>query len=82
MHSSTITAKGQTTIPIEIREYLDLVPHDKLVYVPDGDKVYLMHVHGTIFDIKGALKHKVNAPINFEKLREQVKQKVSKEILS
>ena len=29
---SKLTSKGQTTIPLEVREYLNLQPGDKLVY--------------------------------------------------
>lgn len=79
MHASTLTAKGQTTIPREIREYLHLSPQDKIVYVPDGNKVYLTLVQGNILDIKGAVKRKGQKPVDFHKLREHVKQKVSEE---
>jgi bifunctional DNA-binding transcriptional regulator/antitoxin component of YhaV-PrlF toxin-antitoxin module len=81
MHLSTLTIKGQTTVPQEIREYLHLLPQDKIVYVPDGDKVYITHVRGSILDLKAALRRRVKKPINFHKLRERVKEKVAKEAL-
>ncbi len=38
MFNATLTTKGQTTIPIEVREVLKLQPHDKLNFtlLPDG----------------------------------------------
>ncbi len=81
MYASTLTAKGQTTIPREIREYLNLTAEDKIVYIPDGDKVYLRLLRGTILDIKGTLKHKVNKAIDFHALREAVKGKVAEDTL-
>lgn len=34
---STITSKGQTTIPLEIRRYLKLKPGDRIQFVVDAD---------------------------------------------
>ena len=37
MPSSTLTAKGQTTIPKEVREHLQLEPGDQLDFVIEQD---------------------------------------------
>ena len=37
MQSMQITAKGQVTIPIEIREKLGLLPHTKVVFEVEDD---------------------------------------------
>jgi AbrB family looped-hinge helix DNA binding protein len=37
--SSTITTKGQVTIPIEVRRLLGVQAHDQLAFVVEGDKV-------------------------------------------
>lgn len=79
MHLSTLTSKGQTTIPKEIREILHLKPEDKIVYIPDGKRVFLTHINGTILDLKGVIEHPAKRPINFRKLREDMKGKVAKE---
>ncbi|MBU0693252.1 MAG: type II toxin-antitoxin system PrlF family antitoxin [Candidatus Omnitrophica bacterium] len=81
MHFSTVTAKGQTTIPKEVRELLHLSPNDKVVYVPDGKRVFLTPINGNILDLKGVVKHSGKKPIDFSKLREKVKEKVVKEIM-
>jgi len=36
-----ITSKGQTTIPLEVREYLNLDCGDHIEFVQDGDRIYL-----------------------------------------
>ena len=36
---STISSKGQTTVPVAIRRSLDLHPGDAIAYEVDGDKV-------------------------------------------
>ena len=41
MPSSTLTSKGQTTLPKEIREQLHLQPGDRIEYVIEGKRVYL-----------------------------------------
>lgn len=79
MHLSTITAKGQITIPKEIRDFLHLGPKDKILYVPDGKRIFLTPLKGTILDLKGVIKHPGKKPIDFSKLRDEVKKKVAKE---
>lgn len=34
---STVTSKGQVTIPAEVREYLGIKTNDKIVFVIDQD---------------------------------------------
>ena len=56
MAVSTITSKGHTTIPGEIRRHLKLKPGDRLEFVvePDG-KVVLVPATVDIADLKGIL---------------------------
>jgi len=81
MHLSTVTSKGQTTIPKEVREFLHLKPQDTIVYIPDGKRVFLTPVTGTILDLKGTIKRSAKKPIDFPKLREKVKEKIVKETM-
>ena len=41
---STVTSKGQVTIPKEIRETLGVIEGDKLVFLVEGDKIVLRKV--------------------------------------
>ena len=55
VYDSTLTSKGQTTIPAEIREALKLKPGDKIRYVISGDRVYLRVKNGRLADLAGSL---------------------------
>jgi antitoxin PrlF len=56
MAVSTLTSKGQTTIPGEIRRHLKLKPGDRLEFVvePDG-KVVLVPATVDVRELKGCL---------------------------
>jgi len=41
MESSTVTKKGQATIPQNIRKFIGLKPGDKVAFIVDGDRVVL-----------------------------------------
>lgn len=41
MHSSTLTSKGQLTIPVELRQALDLHPGDKIVFETLDHKILI-----------------------------------------
>ena len=54
---STLTSKGQTTIPKEIRDRLGLVPGDRMTFTLLGDGTVLMRVKNkSILDVAGRLR--------------------------
>lgn len=56
MAASTVTAKGQTTIPGPIRRHLNLKPGDRVEYVVEADgKVILLPATVDISELKGLL---------------------------
>ena len=56
MAVSTITSKGQTTIPGEIRRHLKLKPGDRIEFVVEADgKVVLMPATVDVRELKGSL---------------------------
>lgn len=75
---STLTIKGQTTIPKEVRQFLGLSPEDKILYYLDLEKnqVSLIPTRGTVLDLRGCLSHK-GGPIDFKELRERTKRGVA-----
>lgn len=81
MPISTLTAKGQTTIPKAVRESLQLKPKDKLLYVIDGGRMIVQPVHGGISRLKGIFRDAVKGPIDFKKLREETKRLVAARVL-
>lgn len=79
MTTSTITSKGQTTIPKEVREYLHLKAHDRLLYIPQKDTIIIKPLIGTILDLKGAFP--VKRKLNFKRLREKMVKYIANETL-
>ncbi len=51
---STVTSKGQVTIPKEIRDLLRIHANDKVDFVLDGERVVLIPVK-TLLDLRGAV---------------------------
>ncbi len=57
MSTSTITSKGQTTIPKDIRERLNLQPGDRLEFVIDDDgRVLVLPASIDASELAGILK--------------------------
>src|SRR5580704_7852003 len=69
MPHSTVTSKGQTTIPGKIREALRIKPGDKLEYLVEGDHVTI-RVHLGTRSLKGALASKKGKGMSFAQIRE------------
>ena len=56
MGDATLTAKGQTTIPKDIRERLGLAPGDKLVFTALSDGTVVMRAKTRrLLDLAGSL---------------------------
>ena len=48
MVGSSLTKKGQVTIPKEIRELLGLKEHDRVLFIHQGEKVVLKPLKGNL----------------------------------
>lgn len=75
--SSTLTSKGQTTIPKEVREYLHLKPGDRMEFViePDG-RVVLLPATLDVIELKGILPTPVH-PVTLEEMDDAIAQGAS-----
>jgi antitoxin PrlF len=69
MTHSTITSKGQTTIPGKIRKALRIKPGDRLEYVVEGDHATI-RVHLGTRSLKGVLASKKGKGMSFTQIRE------------
>jgi antitoxin PrlF len=69
MSHSTVTRKGQTTIPGQIRKALQIKPGDKLRYVVEGDHATI-RVHPGTRSLEGALASKKGRKMSFGEIRE------------
>lgn len=72
MHS-TVTSKGQTTIPGKIRKALRIKTGDKLEYLIQGDRVTI-RVHPGARSLKGVLASKKGKAMTFPQIREAAAQ--------
>lgn len=71
MHESTVTTKGQTILPADVRKVLGLQPGDRLCYILlDGD-VRLLGVR-PILGLEGALKRSGQELVTLEDMDEAI----------
>ncbi|MBI2472273.1 MAG: AbrB/MazE/SpoVT family DNA-binding domain-containing protein [Planctomycetes bacterium] len=81
MPIAILTSKGQMTIPKEVREALNLKPTEKVIIVVEGDHAVIKPLRGNILDIGGSVRiSDKEKPIDFHKVREEVKKRVVKKI--
>jgi AbrB family looped-hinge helix DNA binding protein len=76
MPASTLTSRGQTTIPLAIREHLKLRPGDRLEFViNDSDEVILRPATVDVREIKGLLKDRVRQPVTVAEMNTAVRER-------
>ena len=67
--TSTLTSKGQITVPAEIRKLLGLKPKTKVAFLRNKDGVYLSTPRYTLKTIKGIAK-KLNKRYSEKEIRD------------
>ena len=77
---STVTTKGQVTIPQEVRRVLGVAPHDKVVFVVDGDDVRLLRGGSVVARTAGALRS-TQPPLTAEELRAVAEQVIADDVM-
>ncbi|OGS90982.1 MAG: AbrB family transcriptional regulator [Gallionellales bacterium GWA2_60_18] len=66
---ATLTSKGQTTIPKEIRDGLGMKPGDRMTFTLMSDATVVMRVKNkSISDLAGTLYKKGRKPVPVEQL--------------
>jgi len=75
---TTLTQKGQVTIPAEIRSLLGLKPHDKVRFEVEGEAVRLRPVPSKVQRWYGAVTPR-HRPEDFRQVREEFEQGVADE---
>ena len=63
MPTSTMTTKGQTTVPKEVREALDLAPGDKLTWEVNGGRVAVTTERPAFWRWAGSVKGGPDDPV-------------------
>lgn len=66
---STLTSKGQTTVPKAIRERLRLRPGDRITFTPMPDGTVLMRVKNkSVMSLAGSLRRRGRKALPVEEL--------------
>ena len=66
---STLTSKGQTTVPKAIRESLHLKPGDRIAFTPMPDGTVLMRVKNkSVMSLAGSLRRRGRKALPVEEL--------------
>ena len=77
----SITSRGQTTIPKDVRKTLHLKSNDKIVYIPDGKKIFITSIKGSILELKASLKPGIEKPGRSSVFREKTKAAMVKDAM-
>ncbi len=79
--ATTITIKGQVTIPVLIRRLLGLQPNDQLVFSVVDEKIIAEPVKNDFLSLYGSVKPSFTAITDFKKIRRAVRQEVAQQLL-
>jgi AbrB family looped-hinge helix DNA binding protein len=74
MITSTVSSKGQLTIPKVIREFLKVGKSDKIIFIPLEDgKVMITNKQIPASELFGMLKHrKPKKPVSIEEMESKI----------
>lgn len=76
MSTATITSKGQTTIPKQIRELLNLHPGDRIDFIVEkSGRVYVQPVNIDVEELSGILHKPGRVPVSVEQMNEAIQQR-------
>jgi AbrB family looped-hinge helix DNA binding protein len=82
MFESTMTSKGQTTVPKEIRKQLNLRPGDKVFWYLEDGRIVLRAKNRSINDLAGMLHRPGQRPISLEEMDEAIGQAAAESALA
>lgn len=68
MPTSTLTSRGQTTIPKAIREALQLQPGDRVEFIQEDDRVVLRRAASDLTELDGLLDRSGEDAVSLEEM--------------
>ena len=71
MLTSTVTRKGQLTLPAKLRKELNIKPSDKVVFTKEKDKIYIEKLP-SIDELFGSLKNPNVKPLSISEMNRMV----------
>lgn len=69
---SKITSKGQTTIPLEVRDYLQLNAGDRIRYEFVDGKVMIVAQNRSALSLAGVLYDPTRKPVTIDEMEEAI----------
>ena len=82
MPTSTLTTRGQTTIPKPIRDALDLQPGDRLEFTLQGDQVVVRRAEADLSTLDGMLDRSGKQAVSIEEMNDVIGQAASEGVES
>lgn len=79
MPTSTLTSRGQTTIPKPIREAMSLRPGDRLEFTLEGDRVILRRAGADLTALDGLLDRSDQEPVSVAEMHEAIERAAGNE---
>jgi AbrB family looped-hinge helix DNA binding protein len=74
MPTSTLTSRGQTTIPKPVRDALHLQPGDRVEFILEEDRVILRRADADLTALDGLLDRSDQEPVSIEAMHEAIAQ--------
>jgi len=71
MHESTVTVKGQTTLPRDVRAALGLTSGDKVRYLILDGEVRILKVR-SVKELRGILSSPGQKPVSLDEMNEAI----------
>ena len=76
---ATITNKGQVTIPVAIRDILNLQPSSRLIFSIEEERIIAEPIKADLLSLYGSVKSNKKA-LNTKDIRKIVMKKITKDI--
>lgn len=77
MPTSTLTSKGQITLPQQVRKTLGLSVGDKVDFVEDAGGYRLVPLHNDIRKLKGRFAGRVKRSVSLEEMDQAIAEAVA-----
>jgi len=80
MPTTTLTSRGQTTIPKSIREALQLHPGDRVEFILEDDQVVLRRAGADLTELDGMIDRSDREPASVEEMDEAIERAAARNI--
>jgi len=78
MKAYAITPKGQVTIPVSLREELNLKPGDRIIYEKSSGGILMKPAKKNMLDDFGFMKNRDSQKVDVKDIRKAIRKKIAK----